>query len=139
MSILRTASDVSRYSAVLLALVASGPVEAEHKPWKARRSDKQNRALFGHAYKVIAAETGLSGRRELEDLHDDFCCRFFGERIVKVMGRPRRYPVRTTTTNEQGKRDVIKGDEFSRFYNDVERIAGECGIFIPTPDPEWFR
>lgn len=90
---------------------------------KAERSDRQNKALFGHAYKVIAAEVGLSGKAELDKLHADFCCRFFGERRVSVLGKVHIYPVRTTTTDEAGKRDVISAAEFSAFYADVERIA----------------
>jgi len=109
-------------------------VEVEVK----ERSDRQNKALFGHAYKVIAANVGLSGRKELEKLHTDFCCRFYGERIVEALGAKYRLPVRTTTTDEAGKRDVINVGEFSAFYGDVERIAAECGIFIPAPDPRWF-
>lgn len=105
---------------------------------KPERSTKQNRALFGHAYKHIGAEVGLSGRKELDKLHTDFCCRFYGERIVEVVGSKYRLPVRTTTTDENGKRDVINVGEFSAFYGDVERIAAECGIFIPAPDPLWF-
>ena len=106
---------------------------------KAERSDRQNRALFGHAYKVIAAEVGLSGKAELDKLHADFCCRYFGERTRNVLGRTHRYPIRTTTTDEHGKRDVISAAEFSKFYADVERIAAECGIFIPAPNPYWFQ
>jgi hypothetical protein len=105
---------------------------------KAERSSQQNKALFGHAYKVIAAETGLSGRDELEKLHRDMCCRYFGERTLTVLGRTYRQPLRTTTTDENGNKDVLGVVEFSAFYGYVERLAAECGIFIAAPDPRWF-
>jgi len=106
---------------------------------KAERSSQQNKALRGHAYKVIAAEVGLSGHDELAKLHRDMCCRYFGEKRINVMGQVYRQPIRTTTTDENGDRDVLSGAEFHKFYDYVERIAAECGIFIPAPDPYWFR
>ena len=40
-------------------------------------------------------------------------------------------PFRTTTTDETGKRSVLKKGEFSRFLETVERVAAKAGVFIP--------
>jgi hypothetical protein len=132
------AATVDRLAAMLLIAFPGQEVEVSWEVVKPERSSKQNRALFGHAYKVIAKETGLSGRADMEQLHTDFCRAYFGEVAVTVLGRVHVKPRRTTTTDEQGKRDVISGAEFSVFYGDVERKAGEFGIWIPPPDPRWF-
>lgn len=111
-------------------------VEIEEE--KQERSSKQNKALFGHAYKVIGEATGLRGRAELEMLHRDFCKAFYGVRVIRTPHGDREVPVRTTTTDEHGNRDVVNVGEFSAFYGDVERKAAEFGIWIPAPNPRWF-
>jgi len=122
----------------LLAFSPGKELSVEVELVKAERSSRQNKALFGHAYKVIGQAVGLSGRKELEGLHEDFCKAFYGKRTVSVLGELQSLPVRTTTTDENGKRDVISAAEFSQFYADVERKAAEFGIFIPAPNPRWF-
>lgn len=122
-----------------LALAFPGEeVEVNWERVKPERSSKQNRALFGHAYKHICEATGLSGDADKKQLHNDFCRAYFGEKAVTVLGQVRAVPVRTTTTDENGKRDVINAAEFSVFYGDVERKAAQFGIYIPAPDPRWF-
>jgi hypothetical protein len=131
-------ADVARLQAFLLAAYPGKEVEVSWEPVKSERSSRQNKALFGHAYRVIAKETGLSGKSDLARLHRDFCRAYFGERAVSVLGRVEVVPLRTTTTDENGNRDVINSGEFSAFYADVERKAAEFGIYIPPPDPRWF-
>lgn len=130
--------EIARLSAFLLAAFPGKRVTVEWEVEKRERSSKQNKALFGHAYKVIGQSVGLSGRKDLERLHSDFCRAYFGEVAVTILGRAEIVPRRTTTTDENGKRDVISGAEFSAFYADVERKAAEFDIYIPAPDPRWF-
>ena len=104
------------------------------EPFKAERSSSQNKALFGHAYKTLQEETGA----DKDDLHRDFCIKFFGLKVQDVLGFEHRRPIRTTTHDEDGKRDVISVEEFSKFYSMVERLADEFGIWIPPPNPRWF-
>lgn len=98
------------------------------------RSTRQNKALFGHAYKVICDETGA----DKDDLHRDFCIKHFGLKEQQVLCFEQRRPRRTTTHDENGKRDVISVEEFSCFYAMVERLAAEFGVYILAPDPRWF-
>lgn len=105
----------------------------EIKEARKERTDDQNRALFGCAYPAIKAVTG----DDIDDLHESFCGKFFGWVDREVMGEVKRRPFRTTTTDEQGERDVLPTTVFAEFYNTVQRIAAEVGIDVPDPDPFW--
>lgn len=98
------------------------------------RSDVQNRALWGCAYKALQTQTG----NEREDLHEYFCGEFFGWTVKRVMNQPKRSPRRTTTKNEEGKRDVIDTMTMADFYAFIQRRSAENGFDVPDPDPEWF-
>jgi hypothetical protein len=127
-------ADVERLATFLLACFPGKPLTVTVEPWKKERSSQQNKALFGHAYRVIRNETGA----DKDDLHRDFCIKFFGLKEQKVLCFERRQPVRTTTHDENGKRDVLPSHTFSEFYAMVEQCAAEFGIFIPAPNPRWF-
>ena len=104
---------------------------------KPERSDRQRAALFGCAYKALMDQMGLSGAREKDELHTTLCGAYWGWRAVEVLGTQRRVPVRTTTTNEQGKRDVITMRAQLEFYEFIQRTAAEFGFDVPDPDPAW--
>lgn len=105
----------------------------EIAPFRKERTDQQNRALFGHAYEILEEETGNSKA----NLHNLFCGEFFGWKVVDVLGQKKREPVRTTTTDENGKRSVMPAAQFIKFYDLVVRMSAEYGIVIPDPDPQW--
>jgi hypothetical protein len=107
-------------------------------PYKRKRSVSQNNALFGVAYPPIMEHCGLRGERDREDLHSYFCGEFWGWVEYDLLGKRKHRPKRTTTTNEDGKRDVISTTEFMDFYAFVQQRAAEQGILVPDPDPEWF-
>lgn len=98
------------------------------------RSLDQNAAMFGVAYATIMEATGLEGDAERKQLHRDFCGDFFGW-VNGPLGH--RKPVRTTTTNEHGERDVIDTATMARFYDFIVRTASEYNIVIPDPNPFW--
>lgn len=103
----------------------------EVKEARKERTPPQNAALWGLAYPRLTEATGYTA----EELHHEFCGRFFGWNVVTVFGQQRRRPRRTTTTNEQGERDVLGTRDFAELYNLVQRIAAEAGIDVPDPDP----
>ena len=103
------------------------------------RSAKQRASLFGVAYKSLMEQMGLSGSREKDQLHADMCGEYFGWREKPGLGSMIRSPVRTTTTDENGRRDVLTVRQQMAFYAWIQRKAAEYGFEVPDPDKEWFR
>lgn len=101
------------------------------KEYRKSRSNAHNNALFGVAYPAICHETGY----DPDELHDAMCRKFFGTAGVDVLGVTIIRPVRTTTTDENGRRDVMAAGDFADFYAMVQRIGAEAGIDVPDPDP----
>jgi hypothetical protein len=83
-------------------------------------------------YEPIAEAMGF----DRDDLHEWFCGKFWGWKDVKVPRTPRSpegyvsVPVRTTTRDEQGKRNVIDATTFSEFVDLVDRTAAQAGVFV---------
>jgi hypothetical protein len=105
--------------------------EIEVVPFAKPRNDPQNHALFGVAYKALEEQTG----NDREDLHTYFCGEHFGWVETTVMGRKKVKPRRTTTRDENGKRDVMKMADFAKFYEFVQRRSAQVGYMVPDPDP----
>ena len=103
------------------------------------RSAKQRASLFGVAYKSLMEQMGLSGAKEKDDLHTFMLGEFFGWREKQVLGQTLRFPVRTTTTDENGRRDVLTVRQQMAFYAWIQQRAAEYGYDVPDPDPEWSR
>jgi len=134
MAVLRTAIERDRW----LAFVAqqSLPLEGEVKPWKKRRSNEQNRLLFGIYYPPIAEAMGYT----VDDIHEFMCGTHFGwvdARVPKTPRNPEGFeskPFRRTTTDENGKRNVLSAADFGKFLETVERIAAKAGVFISSEE-----
>ena len=128
---LATEADRARWLAFVQAQKL--PIDVTCGPWKATRSSEQNALLFGVVYPPIAEAMGY----EVADIHEYMLGAHFGWVDRKVPKTPRNpegiesRPFRTTTTDENGKRNVLKKDEFTRFIGTVERIAAKAGVFIP--------
>lgn len=98
------------------------------------RSDKQNAALWGCAYKFLEKETG----NDPDDMHAYFCGEFFGWVEKNVFGRKKLVPKRSTTKDEKRNRDVISTLQFMEFYEFIQRrVAITVGLNVPDPDPNW--
>jgi hypothetical protein len=115
----------------LAGLPFAKPWEVLVRPPKTDRSERQNNALWGVAYPPLIEHTGHTGPR----LHDHFLREWFGEVEYEVCGKKRTRPRRTTTTDEQGKRDLLGTDEFASFYSFLQQQGAEIGVYIPDPDP----
>jgi hypothetical protein len=123
------ASTIARLQA--LPVDQSFDVTVEHH--KREATDKQRRALFGVAYKALMDHIGLRNN-EKDYLHFDMCKRYFGERIT-VGGI--HVPVRTTTTDEDGKKNKLTTIEQLDFYAFLQQFGAEHGCYVPDPDPFW--
>lgn len=111
------------------------PLEANLSKPKDSRSDQQNRALFGVLYPPLMEFMGLRGQSEKEYLHEFFCGDYFGWREIDIMGAKKKAPVRTTTTNADGKREVLSKPEFAGFMDFIYQRAAEAGCVLPDPIP----
>lgn len=127
---LATETERSRWIAFMQAQPL--PLSVECKPWRKSRSNDQN-ALLWAMYAPIAEHMGY----DAEDVHEWFCGKFFGWKDVRVPRSPRNpeglasVPIRSTTRNADGKRDVIDAKTFGLFVDMVDRIAAQAGIYIP--------
>lgn len=99
------------------------------------RSSKQNAALFGVAYPPIMEHMGLRGEAERKEIHEYFCGEYWGWKEKVIFGKKKHTPKRTTTRNEEGKRDLISKPDMCDFYAFVQHKGAESGVFVPDPDP----
>jgi hypothetical protein len=86
-----------------------------------RRSDAQNRALWGIAYRILSDETG----HDPTELHEIFLGGYYGWEEVEVLGQVHRRPVRRSSK--------LNTAEFSDFYAFIQRRSAEMGYYIPDP------
>lgn len=129
--------DIESLGRLLEAFLPGRELTVTVEEAKAERSDLQRRSLFGCAYKALMAQMGLAGESEKNDLHEFMLGEYFGWREKKIMGQIHKYPIRTTTRGEDGKRDVISVREQLDFYAWIQRRAAENGYDVPDPDPMW--
>lgn len=126
---LATESERTRWMAFVQAQPL--PLDVEAKPWRKSRSNEQN-ALLWAMYGPLADHMGY----DRDDIHEWMCGRFFGWKDIKVPKTPRNpeglasVPVRSTTRDENGKRNVIDRQTFAKFVDMVDRVAAQAGVFI---------
>lgn len=124
-------SDINRLAAVLLAALPGKRVKVEVKEYRKDRSSPQNRFLHGVAYRLLSEATGY----ELADIAEHLCSEYFGTREKLVLGkRTVTVPLRTTTTDEDGKRSVLTTQQFAEYVAFVQRFGAKHGVFIPDPN-----
>jgi hypothetical protein len=110
----------------------------EDKEWrveiyqaKRARSIQQCRYLNGIAYKLLSDATGY----ERDDISEYMCGAYWGWRDKLKPGKVvARVPIRTTTTDEHGKRSVLSKIEFAEFVAYVQRFGAKHGVYIPEPE-----
>lgn len=140
MTAIRTLAELDRWQEYQRReLERHGKITVTCSPWKPTRSNEQNALLFGVAYPPIAEAMGYPVDGD-NGIHAFMCGTFFGWVDKPVPKTPRNpegvasFPRRTTTRDENGKRNVISKQEFSRFLDTVDRIAAQAGVFVPRED-----
>jgi hypothetical protein len=122
---LSTPQDRTRYIAFLQAQAL--PLDVSCEPWKAPRTNPQNAYLWVAVYAPLVERCGFTA----EEWHSYFCELHFGTvQHVKPSGEIETVPLRTTTRNEHGKRDVLKGKAFADFVTFVESECAKRGVFV---------
>lgn len=132
------ALDLAR--SVLAGLDEEHAWKVTAEPVKSARSASQNAYLWAVPNKMISELTGY----EAEEVHEYLLGRYFGWKDKRVPKTPRNpsgvesVPVRTTTTDEHGKRSVLSPQQFSDYVDFIQRFAAQTlGIVIPDPDPQF--
>jgi hypothetical protein len=130
------ASDANRprvlYNAVdfITALDQAKSWRVEVKQYRRPRTCAANAYHFGVVLPTIVRELGHTQ----DDWHEMFCGEFFGWRHVEIGARQISRPIRTTTTDETGRRDVLDTSRFWTFVEFAIRQAGAAGVYIPGPN-----
>lgn len=95
------------------------------------RSSQQCRYLNGVVYKLLGDATGY----ERDDISEYLCGSYFGWKDKRMPGqRIAQVPIRTTTTDADGKRAVLSKQEFAEYVDFVQRFGAKHGVFIPDPE-----
>jgi hypothetical protein len=103
------------------------PLEVSCDPWKEPRKLTANAYLWAYVYPPLVEVAGFT----TDDWHRHYCGEHFGwVESVMPSGRVDYRPRRTTTTDESGKRDVLKGQPFNDFLMFVESDCAKRGVFI---------
>jgi hypothetical protein len=92
--------------------------------YQKRRSDQQNRYLWGVVY--AAFKTALPGW-DTEDIHDYLLGEHFGWERLEGLDRTRLRPIKRSS--KLGKQ------EFAEFVDFCIRKGAEHGIYVPPPEP----
>lgn len=93
---------------------------------KSRRSDQQNRYLWGVVYPAITA--WLQGW-DSDDVHEYCLGEHFGWEVVTGLGKKRLRPIRRSSK--------LSKFEFMGYIEFIQRRMAEHGIVIPDPDPDY--
>lgn len=118
---------IGRIQRLLLSLPLDKAWRVEIAEHKARRSDPQNRYLWGVVYQAIAKQ--LHGW-DTGDIHDYFLGECFGWETIEGLGKKRLRPLRRSSR--------LNKQEFSDYVGFIQRRAAEHGIFVPDADPEYY-
>jgi hypothetical protein len=125
--------DLTRVVACLSAQPKDKDIKVTIGEAKKERSQDQNSALYGVAYKALSEFTGYTG----PELHELFLRSYFGEVEVEVLGQRFKKARRTTTTDDRGNRKLLSTIEFMDFYRHIQQKGSEIGCWVPDPDPMW--
>ena len=122
-------------AAYLEQMPLDGSVEVEFRPVTKKRSSKQNAALWACAYPPLMESMGLRGERDRLELHEYFCGEYFGWKEYEIMGKKKVRPIRTTTTDEDGKKNYVETTVMADFYSFIQQRAADNGVYVDDPDP----
>lgn len=108
----------------VLSAMPGKELRVEVCEYRKRRSQDQNAALWGVAYKTLHDATG----NDPDDLHTYFLGEWGGWETIDVMGQKRRVPIRRSSK--------LTTVEFAEFYAFIQQRSAETvGVYIPDPDP----
>jgi len=90
--------------------------------------------LHAVCYAMLSEHTGF----EKDEIEEYLLGSYFGWIEKKLPGnRVSSVPIRRTTTDEEGNRDVLEGRKFWDFVEWIQRVAARQGLVIPDPSKEY--
>ena len=114
---------LQRVAAFLAGLSHEKAWTVEVKELKRKRSDQQNRYLWGVAYPAILKHLpGWSA----DDLHEFCLGEWGGWEMLEGFGKRRMRPVRRSSK--------LNTTEFQDFITHIQVSMAEKGIYVPDPD-----
>lgn len=126
--------SVDRLIPILMLFQHGKPVNVKMTIARPERTPPQLRYLWGVPYKMLSEALGF----EPEEISEYLCGQYWGWKPKDLPGgRKREEPIRTTTEDEDGNRDVIDGQAFWDYVEWIQRGAARKGIVIPDPDPNY--
>lgn len=105
------------------ALPATKPWKIEIAQYQKRRSDQQNRYLWGVVYPAFCKV--LDGW-DAEDVHEFLLGEHFGWETFDGLGRKKVKPIRRSSK--------LTKVEFAEYVDHAIRIAADHGIYVPAPE-----
>ena len=119
----RAAELRERAGRVITKLGLDHAWRVEVSEYKPKRSDQQNRYLWGCVYAEVAKH--YEGWR-LETIHEYFLGRHFGWEEIPTMDGVDRKPIRRSSR--------LNKQEFADYIAHVQELCAEQGIFMPDPE-----
>ena len=134
----RRIRDIARVVEYLESLPYDKAYRIPPEEWKPERSEGVNAYYWSVVNKMIGEAWGFGPN----PVHEWLCGEHFGWVDVPCPPTPANpkgvesKPRRTTTTDAEGNRSVLKGMEFWEFIETCRLFGAEkLGIYIPDPDP----
>jgi hypothetical protein len=127
-------SAIEKLLPVLRLYETGKPINVKVSIARPERTIPQLRYLRGVPYEILADAMGF----ENDEISEYLCGCYWGWREKKKPGgRIEQVPIRTTTIDENGNRDVIEGDVFWKYVEWIQRVGARHGLVIPDPDPKY--
>jgi hypothetical protein len=117
--------QLQRINAFLLSLSTGRAWSIEVKELRPKRSDAQNRYLWGICYPAIMKH--LEGW-EAQDVHDYCLGECFGWEKIEGLGRARLRPLKRSSG--------LSVTEFMDYVDWIQRNMAQKGIYVPAPNEE---
>lgn len=110
------------------------PVNVRFTIARPERTLPQVAYLHSVCYTMLSEHTGY----EKDEIEEYLLGAYFGWKEKKLPGgRVSSVPIRRTTTDEEGNRDVISGENFFKFVEWIQRVAARQGCIIPDPSKDY--
>lgn len=118
---------ITRVGAVLGGLSIDKAWSVTIDEYKPKRSDNQNRYLWGVVYPSILKAGGeLLAGWEAEEIHEYLLGEKFGWEVIQGFGVKRRRPIRRSSR--------LSKLEFVEYTQFIQQKMAEHGIYVPDPN-----